>query len=720
MSRDLSLLPLKYLKGVGPKKEALFARLGVRTVLDALYYFPFRYEDRRAVVPFSSLTEGIEVSVMGTVAGVELKDLQQRGALIKNFNPYVKKGGARPRAPKSSLLVVTLTDGKGAILKAKWFNQPFLQLKFKPGQRFMLYGAPKLSQWERCFEIINPEHEMVAEAGDEDFTHTTRIVPVYRATEGLGVRQIRSVIHEALGTFAQEAVDPLPPDVRERMGLPDLSKCLWEVHFPPDDVHISALQAWRSPAQRRMVMEELFVLEAALALMKKTQQQHAAPALNANGDLVQKLVAALPFALTSAQQRAYAEIKSDIARPVPMNRLLQGDVGAGKTLIALMAMLCAVECGRQAALMAPTEILAEQHYITLHRLLEGVGLKVALLTSSTKRRPLDEIASGEIHIAIGTHALLEDEVKFNDLALVVIDEQHRFGVEQRAKLRRKGRAPGIEPHVLVMTATPIPRSLAMTLYGDLDASVIDALPPGRTPIETTLITEARKAEIYKAIQEEVSSGGQVYVVYPAIEETEQENMRHAQQGKEGMERKFPAMRVGLMHGRLKAAEKEAVMSGFKAGEIDILVSTTVIEVGVDVPNASLMVVVNAERYGLAQLHQLRGRVGRGRRVSRCMLLTYGQGEDSARRLDALCRTGDGFELARMDLEIRGPGEFMGTEQSGFPELKAAHIVRDMELIEQARTEAFRAVAEGAHEQHEPLGSALKRFWGNKGELSRTG
>jgi ATP-dependent DNA helicase RecG len=463
--------------------------------------------------------------------------------------------------------------------------------------------------------------------------------------------------------------------------------------------------------------DEFFMLELGLAVLKQGKLRERGITFNPDGKLLDKLLASLPFTLTTAQQRVFNEILSDMKSPYPAHRLIQGDVGSGKTVVALMAMLCAVECGYQAALMAPTEILARQHHLNVRDMAEGLGLKIALLTGSAKEKPTEEIASGGIDIVVGTHALIQEGVNFKNLGLAVIDEQHRFGVMQRAVLRKKA----LNPDILVMTATPIPRTLAMTLYGDLDCSVIDEMPPGRTPVKTMLFTESDKQKVYEIISEEVASGGRVYVVYPLIEESDKTPLRSAILGEEALKKRFPDLKVSLIHGRIKPAERETVMQEFKDGNIDILVSTTVIEVGVDVPEASLMLIVHAERFGLSQLHQLRGRVGRGSRRSGCLLLAYGPlGEEARRRLDVMTETGDGFRIAEEDLDIRGPGEFMGTRQSGIPGLRVANLVRDARLLEPARREAFSLIETDPELKGAPeLREALEKFWHGKIELFKT-
>jgi ATP-dependent DNA helicase RecG len=707
MGRDLSELDIQFIKGVGPRKAKRLNRLGIRTVYDALQYFPARYEDRRNIGKIGDVTPGPLRTVTGRVVSAELLDLRRGGRRL--FGPS-RRGGL-------TLLELTVSDGSGFI-KGKWFNQPYLKNNFKAGQGVILSGTVKAPKWGAVLEMENPEYEPFSPGGDEDLVHTARIVPVYGATEGLSSRQVRTILFTVLKNHLPDMEDPVPPEILARHSFPGLTESIANTHFPADSADPEVLNRWASAWQKRLSFEELFMLEAGFAIIRTEKAREQGIAFRPTGVLVEKLRGSLPFVLTGAQENTLCDITSDMRSPWPMHRLLQGDVGAGKTIVALMALLSAVECGYQAVLMAPTEILAEQHYLTVHRLVEDLGLRIALLTGSTKARPLDAIARGEIDIVIGTHALIEERVAFQSLGLVVIDEQHRFGVMQRARLRKKS----MNPDVLIMTATPIPRTLSLTLYGELDYSVLDELPPGRTPVRTSLYYEGKKQQVYRILEEEVKKGGQAYVVYPLIEGSEKTNLKSAQVGEEALKKMFPSIRVALIHGRMKPAEKEEVMAGFTAGEIDILVSTTVIEVGVDVPNASLMLIVHAERFGLAQLHQLRGRVGRGARESRCLLLAYGlQTEDARRRLEVMCATTDGFRIAEEDLSIRGPGEFLGTRQSGMPDLRVANIMRDAAVLEVARKEAFHVVDGDPRLEGRPrLKASLERFWRGKVDLFQTG
>ena len=721
MGRNLSEFPIQYIKGVGPKRAKLLYNLGIRTVEDALYYLPYRYEDRKNIKKISSLAYGQLETVIGKVISAEVIKL--------------------PRS-KLKLFELTVSDGSG-LLRGKWFNQPFMKKNFKAGQEVILSGIVKRNPyWGIGFEIDNPEYEFVTDDGDS-FIHTARIVPVYRTTAGLSVRQLRTIMFNLINTCINDVTDAIPGEVLQRNSLPELKESILNSHFPDPEpcpesssgspisgetdadfakvattAEIDALNRGGSIYQKRLYFNELFMFELGLSILKKGKEIEKGIAFNPKGVLVSRLLDMLPFKLTGAQRRVGEEIFNDMKQPHPMNRLLQGDVGCGKTVIAIIAMLHAIECGYQAALMAPTEILAEQHYINIRKIIEDMGLNLCILTGSVKKRPLDDIASGKINIVIGTHALIQEGIEFKNLGLVIIDEQHRFGVMQRALLRKKA----LNPDVLVMTATPIPRTLSMTLYGDLDYSVIDELPPGRRPVLTRLFSDKQKDYIYKAIAGEAQKGRQVYVVYPVIEETAKSNLKSAIIGKEALEKMFPDLRVSLIHGKMKPQEKESVMASFKKGEIDILASTTVIEVGVDVPNAAMMLIVHAERFGLAQLHQLRGRVGRGGSQSYCFLLAYEPtGEDARQRLDIMVKSNDGFRIAEEDLIIRGPGEFFGTRQAGLPDLKIANIIRDFKLLEVARNEAFSLIDKDSELKAFPeLKGHVEKFWKGKIELFKTG
>jgi ATP-dependent DNA helicase RecG len=707
--KDLSDFPIQYIKGVGPQRVKLLSRLGINTVKDALYYLPYRYEDRSNLKKISDLIYNNIEAIAGKVISAEV--IRLPGKNLKIFE-------------------LTVNDGSG-LLKGKWFNQPFMKKNFKVGQEVILCGTVKRNPyWGIGFEMDNPEYEILnntvetpnmnrfQQSSDDSLIHTNRVVPVYKVTSGLSVRQIRSIMFNLIHSHLEDVTDPIPEEILKRNGLPTLPESLSCVHFPDKEADIRALNSGVSDFHRRLSFDELFMLELGLALIKKGKVIEKGIAFKTGGRLLKKLIEILPFRLTKSQEQVFNEILEDMKRPHPMNRLIQGDVGCGKTVVALMAMAVAAECGYQSALMVPTEILAEQHYINIHSIVEDLGLKICLLTGSKKDRPLDKISSGDIDIIVGTHALIQEGVIFKNLGLVVIDEQHRFGVMQRALLRKKG----FNPDVLVMTATPIPRTLALTVYGDLDYSVIDELPPNRMPVETLLFSSKQKDTIYSLIRKEIKKGRQVYVVYPIIEESEKTDLRSAIMGKNAFEKFFSDFTVGLIHGRIKAEEREKIMASFKHGEIDLLVCTTVIEVGVDVPNATLMLIIHAERFGLSQLHQLRGRVGRSSHLSSCLLISYEPyGEDARRRLDIMVRSNDGFRIAEEDLNIRGHGEFFGTRQSGMPDLRIANIIRDAALLSQARKEAFSLIDKDPLLKSSPLlRKTLETSWKGKIELFKTG
>jgi ATP-dependent DNA helicase RecG len=689
--------PVQYVKGVGPQRAAALVRLGVATAEDLLFHLPLRYEDRRAFARVADLRAGMKVSVSGTVSVAGLR-----------------------RARRMSLYEVRLEDGTGR-LKALWFNQPFLKDTLVRGSRVVLFGAVERDAYGGGLVMTSPQYEVV-EAEDAGGIHTGRVVPVYEKLGPLTGKVLRRVLHNLAQEVPPGLPDPLPEAVRERLQVIGRGEALRRVHVPQDGDTIEALNAARSPGHRRLILEEFFLFQLGLALRRDGRRERSPrPPFQVTDATREAVKRILPFRLTDAQKRVLREIADDLQGPVPMNRLVQGDVGAGKTLVALLAMVVAVENGRQAAFMAPTEILAEQHFLTFKRLLARVPYTVDLLTSALKGKARREasarVESGETQIAIGTHALIQEAVRFHRLGLAVVDEQHRFGVVQRDELRRKGS----EVDVLVMTATPIPRTLALTAYGDLDASVVDQRPPGRTPIRTVQRPASDRRYVLNAVREVVAGGGQAYVVYPLVEETEKlEEVRAAVEMAEEWRRALPEVAVGLLHGRLKSEEKEAVMSAFASGALKVLVATTVIEVGVDVPNATLMVIEHAERFGLAQLHQLRGRVGRGARASACILVTHGRLSEEARaRMEVLVRTDDGFVIAEKDLELRGPGDFFGTRQSGLPTFRAGHLVRDRELMEAARQEAFRDVA--GHVAAKPLRTLLDAGgWERRFGLARVG
>jgi ATP-dependent DNA helicase RecG len=695
MDSGLADRPIGSVRGIGPGRAKIFARIGIRTVGEALHYLPFRYQDRSSIKNIRDLQPGSVETV--------------RGRIDSSVNRML--AGRRTR-----IFEMVLNDGTGTIT-AKWFNQPFLQRNFSAGQEVILSGTTGRDRFRGGIEILNAEYEIIGEDGDS-FIHTNRIVPVYRLTEGISQKQFRKIMFGIVDGHSSEIDDPLPADIVRRNGLPPLGESIRQVHFPDAGIDPASFVKGESPYHGRLSFQEFFIFELGMAMRKKKIGSMQGLVFDCEGRLREKLLASLPFCLTAAQDRAIGEIIADMKRQRPMHRLLQGDVGSGKTVVALTAMLNAVECGYQAALMAPTEILAGQHYATIHGMIEKLGLKAQLLAGGADEEQRARIAGGEAQVVIGTHALIQEGVAFEKLGLCVIDEQHKFGVMQRSLLIKKG----FRPDVLVMTATPIPRSLALTLYGDLDYSVIDELPPHRRPVATEIVRPGEKARIYGILEREIGKGRQAYVVYPVIEGSDKTDLKSASEGKEAFERIFPDYRIALLHGRMSTAEREAVMTAFRGGEIDILVTTTVVEVGVDVPNATVMLVVHAERFGLAQLHQLRGRVGRGAEKSHCLLVSHGRGDGEAgRRLAAMVSSGDGFRIAEEDLAIRGPGEFFGTRQAGVPELVVADIIRDAGILETARKEAFRLIeADPGLEKFPLLKRVLEVSWRGAAGLRMTG
>jgi len=666
--------PVKFLRGVGPQRAATLEERGISTVADLLGYLPFRYEDRIRFTKIAELVPGETVTVLAEVGA--------GGGNTVRF-----RGGGRP-----PVFHLTVRDGSGQ-LHLRFFNSAYLENRFKEGQRLVVHGEVVLDpQRPNRFEMVNPEYEMVsaADEGPGDSAEVGRIVPVYEAIGGISSRMLRRIIYSVLADFDGDVPDPLPAVIRERYRFPSRRDALEFSHFPPKDESVEKLNTFRSPAQARLIFEEFFYYQLALALRRLREHRVAGIAMRVREEKVREaLKRILPFKPTAAQKKVLAEIAADLEKPFPMHRLLEGDVGSGKTIVALEAATIAIENGYQAALMAPTEILAAQHFLSARRILAPAAYGVDLLVSGQKRGEREEILarveSGETKLLVGTHALIENPVKFANLGLAIVDEQHRFGVLQRKRLIEKGAAP----HVLVMTATPIPRTLALTLYGDLDISVIDELPPGRTPIETRWASEAQLAGVWEFVRREISNGRQAYVLYPVIEESKQELKAATAEYERLAKAVFPKQRVGLLHGRLKNDEKDAVMERFRRAELDLLVATTVIEVGVDVPNATVMVIEHAERFGLAQLHQLRGRIGRGKEKSHCILVAPKTIQGEAReRIETMVATSNGFEIAERDLKLRGPGEFFGTRQHGDAAFSFAQPLRDRELLEFARREAF--------------------------------
>ncbi|MEO0085101.1 MAG: ATP-dependent DNA helicase RecG [candidate division WOR-3 bacterium] len=659
--------PIQYLKGVGPKRATLLGRIGVLTVRDLLWLVPKRYIDRSQMLSIRELKVGDEATVIGRVTAVAARR-------TRNFKRLVS---------------VLISDGSSAI-EALWFNRPDLAERFRPNQEIMMSGRVTAFRHK---QFVNPSFE-VLEEGRQEFSGANTIIPVYPLTEGLSTWVVRAMVRSALDRFGGEVEESLPREILEHYRFPELRAALEMVHFPTT---VAAALECRG----RLVYEELFYLELLLALRRRQNSElRKASSLPETGRLTRALRESLEFSLTAAQERVIDEIRKDMASEKCMNRLLQGDVGSGKTVVAIYAMLIACENRSQSAMMVPTEILAEQHYRAWCDRLEGLGVKVALLTGSTRvaerRRILAALEAGSIDIVFGTHALVEQGVRFRRLGLVVVDEQHRFGVMQRAALLAKG----LSPDFLVMTATPIPRTLALTVYGDLDSSILDEKPAGRKPVVTRLVTESRRHEVYEGVSRRLAAGEQVFVVCPLIEESEKLDLVSATEIYEQTSAAFPKWRVGLVHGRLKAEERNRLMEQFRNGELHVMVATPVIEVGVDVPNATVMLIEHPERFGLSQLHQLRGRIGRGERPAYCVLLVRssvkGDGEDAARvetaeRLQFFARTSDGFALAEKDMELRGPGELLGTRQHGLPDLRIADVFRDREALARARADAFRMV-----------------------------
>lgn len=752
-----------YVRGVGPRVAEMLAAKGIQTAEDLLYHLPFRYEDRQNPRSLDELKPGEMASVIAEV-----------------------RGAALLRTRRMPLFELTLGQGRLA-LKCIWFHAKYLEGKFHAGQTVAVFGKVEPSRSTNNLKMMQPQWELLPDASDDAETRLLevgRITPVYESLGGsrLASRWQRKTIFNLLESVRGAVPECLPQPMRERHGLAGRERALREVHFPPEGTSATALQAWATPAHRRLIFEELFFLELGLELKRRRMRERAGIAFETSDKVREAIREVLPFHPTAAQKRALAEIVGDMRQPSPMRRLLQGDVGSGKTIVALQAMLVAMENGYQAALMAPTEILATQHFLAARKLLERSSrqYRIILLTGSLdedrKRMNRRLINSGEAQLIIGTHALIEEKVEFDRLGLIVVDEQHRFGVMQRFRLMKKPNQA--EPDVLVMTATPIPRTLALSLYGDLDVSVLDELPPGRTPIVTRRVTDERAEDVWNFVRKQVAQGRQAYIVYPVIEgakddqpeldfsHDEPESETHtaptprkaAGKGKTAdlfspavqeagsgaksglksaveMYEKLRAgalagLRVGLLHGRLSADDKEVIMRRFHRGEIDVLVATTVIEVGVDVPNATVMVVEHAERFGLAQLHQLRGRVGRGAAKSYCILVTGPRvspvGEE---RLNAMVRTQDGFELAELDLSIRGPGEFFGTRQAGLPDFRVANLVRDRKLLELAKQEAARFAnartekgteAEGSEAERARVWTRLKEGWQRRYGLVEAG
>lgn len=659
---------VQYLKGVGPKLGQLLARRDIHTVEDLINYYPRAFEDRRAARNIGTLKENDIVSLKAHIVRVSSYNMGKS---------------------KRRIYDILLRDQSGQI-SCKFFRVPYKGYfeRFQPQQEVRLIG--KVTNYRGKLEFHHPDLREIdpeEEIGDD-------LIPIYVEIENLSSAKIMRLIRAVFEQLSPEAwgVEKFPADLMKKYQLLTKKEALTQIHFPRHEIADEYHQQ-KSPAHQRLIFEEFFWLELYLAAKKSGLKKEAGIPIVSDTDLIEQLIKSLPFSMTKAQGRAFQEIRADMKNPHPMHRLVQGDVGCGKTLVAFLAAVQVIGSGYQTCLMAPTEILAEQHYKNAIKLLEPLGLQIGLLTgkskSSERKELLEKLHAGSISLLIGTHALIEDEVQFQNLGLVIIDEQHRFGVEQRAVLKNKGNTKGRSPHFLVMTATPIPRTLAMTVYGDLEVSIIDEMPPGRSPIQTRVIYESKRVEALKFMEAQIQKGRQAYVVYPLVEESEKIDLKNAVEEFEKLQTEFPEIKMGLMHGKMKPAEKDAVMTEFREGKIQILVSTTVIEVGVDVPNANLMIIEHAERFGLSQLHQLRGRVGRGSAKSFCvMIMGRAVSEEARARTQFMEQTTDGFKIAEFDLELRGPGEFLGTRQSGLPGFRLANLVRDVRILQDARQSAF--------------------------------
>lgn len=676
--------PVSAVKGIGPGIQRHLTSMGIETVEGLIYHFPRRYLDRSQIVPIRQVRIGEDVTVVGTV----------------------RKVAERKTAQRHSLLQVSIYDGT-AYLYGVWFNQSYHADRLKVGTEVAFSG--KVQYRYNQLQITNPAYDVLNDPGEVgvDTVHTGRIIPLHPASQKLSTAVLRRLIKQALDTYG-DLPDPLPAPLTERYHVPSHAAALRQIHFPTGLADLKE-------ARRRMIYEELFILQTGLAIRRKRVREESVSVPHAQpGPRVGDFIAGLPYRLTGAQQRSFSEMAEDMRQTHPMNRLLQGEVGSGKTLVALLALLLTVENGLQGALMVPTEVLAEQHYATLSRMAETLPwLRIALLTSSTpeaeRRRILAAAGEGELDILVGTHALIQRDVDFLALGLVVIDEQHRFGVRQRVSLKEKGE----HPHFLIMTATPIPRTLALTLYGDLEVSVLDEMPAGRAETVTRVFHPLERREAYELAEREIEAGRQVFVVCPLVEDSQNLEAKAAQSEADNLRGVFPSRRIGLLHGQMKKAEKDQAMQDFRERRSDILVATTVIEVGIDIPNATVMMVENADRFGLSQLHQLRGRVGRGSEKSYCFLFTEAENEEAQRRMEAMRDISDGFKLAEVDLELRGEGSLFSERQSGLPDLRLAKLSRDYPLLQRAREDAFKLVEEDPHleavEHRQLLREVRRRF-----------
>lgn len=692
--------PVQFLKGVGPKRAELLKKLGVETIGDMLLFFPMRYEDR---------------SKIKTISEINVDELETVRAEVKS--------ALSSRRGRRRVFEIAFADKTG-VLRATWFHfsEKAYAKKFKPGSEWIVSGKVTLNRYRGSKEMIHPQVEDVGGAEAGESLHTGRIVPIYNLTEGLTQRAVRAATHAA-APYADVFTDFVPDELNARYKLPPLAESIRRAHWPEEGMSVQKLLNFQTREQKKLIFNEFFLIQAGLAIKRRgSKKEVEGIAMKTTPELMEKIYSVLPFSLTPAQQRVLREISGDVGSDSPMNRLLQGDVGSGKTAVALSAALIAVRNKKQAAVMAPTEILATQHFKNFKKLLKGTKVRIELLTGGMKKEKIYEaIAAGDVHIVVGTHALIQEQVSFHSLGLVIIDEQHRFGVRQRAELIRKGASV----HTLIMTATPIPRTLAMTLYGDLDVSVIDELPPGRAPVKTMIFRPDGRARAMSLIRDEVKKGRQAYIIYPLVEESEKLELKAATAMFERLSGEdLFGLRLGLTHGRMKSADKEEVMEKFSRREIDALVSTTVIEVGIDQPNASVMMIEHAERFGLSQLHQLRGRVGRGEHESYCLLMTdAAPGTPAWNRLRVMEKYTDGFKIAEEDLAMRGAGDFFGEKQTGLPEFKIGDILRDYRILAEARKAAFEIVESDpalAAPRNKNLRAALKRHWRGRFELGEIG
>tara|TARA_B100000686_G_C16774440_1_gene967447 strand:- start:226 stop:2355 length:2130 start_codon:yes stop_codon:yes gene_type:complete len=679
---------VQFIKGVGPRRAAMLKKRGIETAEDCFFFVPHRYEDRGQVKTIAQLKAGEHATFWAKI--IDLGTTKGRG--------------------RRKFFEMIVSDDSGFI-RAIWFrfNAKYMCKRYSSGQRIILSGKLE-SDWKggSSLQIIHPNIELDSAKGISGI-ETGRIIPIYYTTEGLHLKTLRTIMYNVLEQYLPFIEDFLPESIVQRNRFPKRSKAFREVHFPSKNASLKDLGNSRSPGHRRIIFEELFLIQLALAYRKRNRKDESLGfSLKTRGQTIQRFIKRIKFELTEAQKRALGEIMGDLEKDKPMNRLLQGDVGSGKTIVAFITLLTAFENGYQGALMAPTEILAEQHFLNLKADCEALGVSLELVTSNLKPKEkktiLKKIRNGAVHLIIGTHALIQQDVEFKNLGTTVIDEQHRFGVRQRESLTKKG----LHPHTLTMTATPIPRSLALTLYGDMDVSLLNELPPGRYPKETQVFYGNEQEQAYYLARKKIDEGRQVYVVCPLIEETETMDLKTVSETREQLQRRFPDLTVDLLHGQMKKEERAHVMAQFRTGKTNILVATTIIEVGIDIPNASLMIVEHAERFGLSQLHQLRGRIGRGEHQSHCLLIAYYPlTEDAKTRLEVMRRSSDGFVVAEEDLKIRGPGDFMGTRQSGMPELRVANLIRDVDLLTSARKEAFLLIDQDSNLSN-PSNQKLKR------------